>query len=194
MKSSQRFLGSKDGSKFWWLPWFPVNEVLGQHLCTGLYVVLKFRDWPKAEEIWKTEAIDQRWKQLAIYLVLQMSLKIFFLLVEKNTNNFWYFDLILMSYLIAFLIPKLPAPWKLTFLQIWWIYNYCSASTDCEKCCFGHFMQKKGKIISKSGAHKNWQEDYSKDCSKNRPELYSRVLWPWLSLLLGGLFLMLENN
>ena len=47
-----------------------------------------------------------------------------------------------MSYLIAFLIPKLPAPWKLTFLQIWWIYNYCSASTDCEKCSFGHFMQK----------------------------------------------------
>ena len=37
MKSSQRFLGSKDGSKFWWLPWFPAHEVLGQHLCTGLY-------------------------------------------------------------------------------------------------------------------------------------------------------------
>ena len=88
----------------------------------------------------KTEAIDQRWKQLAIYLVLQMSLKIFFLLVEKDTNNFWYFDL--MSYFIAFLIAKLPAPWKLTFLQIWWIYNYCSTSTDCEKCSFGHFMQK----------------------------------------------------
>ena len=39
MKSSQRFLGSKDGSKFWWLPWFPAHEVLGQHLCTGLYLV-----------------------------------------------------------------------------------------------------------------------------------------------------------
>ena len=23
MKNSQRFLDSKDGSKFWWLPWFP---------------------------------------------------------------------------------------------------------------------------------------------------------------------------
>ena len=30
----------KDGSKIWWLPWFPANEVLGQHLCTGLYVLL----------------------------------------------------------------------------------------------------------------------------------------------------------
>jgi hypothetical protein len=38
MKSSQRFLGSKDGSKCWWLPSFPASEVLGQHLCTGLYV------------------------------------------------------------------------------------------------------------------------------------------------------------
>ena len=36
--SSQRFLGSKDGTKFWWLSWFPAHEVLGQHLCTGLYV------------------------------------------------------------------------------------------------------------------------------------------------------------
>ena len=27
----------KNGSNFWWLPWFPVHEVLGQHLCTGLY-------------------------------------------------------------------------------------------------------------------------------------------------------------
>ena len=25
MKSLQRFLGSKDGSKFWWLHWFPVH-------------------------------------------------------------------------------------------------------------------------------------------------------------------------
>ena len=36
MISSQRFLVSKDGSNFWWLPWLLVNEVLGQHLCTGL--------------------------------------------------------------------------------------------------------------------------------------------------------------
>ena len=36
MKSSQRFLDSKDGSKFWWLPWFPAHEVLDEHLCTGL--------------------------------------------------------------------------------------------------------------------------------------------------------------
>ena len=35
-KSSQRFLGSKEGSKFWWLTWFPAHEVLGQHLCSGL--------------------------------------------------------------------------------------------------------------------------------------------------------------
>ena len=35
-QSSQRFLGSKDGSKFWWLHWFPAHEVLGQHLFTGL--------------------------------------------------------------------------------------------------------------------------------------------------------------
>ena len=26
MKSSQRFLGSKDGLKFWWLFWFPAHE------------------------------------------------------------------------------------------------------------------------------------------------------------------------
>ena len=37
MKSSQRFLGSKDGSKFWWLLGFPAHEVLGQYLYTGLY-------------------------------------------------------------------------------------------------------------------------------------------------------------
>ena len=28
MKSSQRFLGSKGGSKFWWFPWFPENSLL----------------------------------------------------------------------------------------------------------------------------------------------------------------------
>ena len=38
MKNSQRFLDSKDGSKFLWLPWFPAHEVLGQHLCTGLWL------------------------------------------------------------------------------------------------------------------------------------------------------------
>ena len=27
-------------------------------------------------------------------------------------------------------------------MQIWWIYNYCSASANCEKCSFGHFLQK----------------------------------------------------
>ena len=32
MKSSQSFLGSKDGSKFCWLTWFPAHLVLGQHL------------------------------------------------------------------------------------------------------------------------------------------------------------------
>ena len=42
MASSQRFLGSKDGSEFLCLLWFPAHEVLGQHLCTGLYVV-----WPQ---------------------------------------------------------------------------------------------------------------------------------------------------
>ena len=35
--SSERLLGSKDGSKFWWLPWFPPH--LSQHLCTGLYII-----------------------------------------------------------------------------------------------------------------------------------------------------------
>ena len=28
MKISQSFLGSQDGSKFWWLPWFPANSLL----------------------------------------------------------------------------------------------------------------------------------------------------------------------
>ena len=28
MKISQRFCGSKDGSKFWWFPWFPKNSLL----------------------------------------------------------------------------------------------------------------------------------------------------------------------
>ena len=28
MKISQSFLGSKDGSKFWWLPWFLANSLL----------------------------------------------------------------------------------------------------------------------------------------------------------------------
>ena len=27
-KISQSFLGSKDGSKFWWFPWFPENSLL----------------------------------------------------------------------------------------------------------------------------------------------------------------------
>ena len=28
MKTTESFLGSKDGSKFWWLPWFPANSLL----------------------------------------------------------------------------------------------------------------------------------------------------------------------
>ena len=38
MKTRQSLLVSKGQSKFWWLSWFGAHEVLGQHLCTGLYV------------------------------------------------------------------------------------------------------------------------------------------------------------
>ena len=55
MKSSQSFLGSKDGSKFWWLTWFPPHEVLGQHLCTGLYISFLLLAC-------NTKLLDMKWK------------------------------------------------------------------------------------------------------------------------------------
>ena len=45
MKKSQSLLFSKDGSKFWWLPLFPAHEVLGQHLCTRLYILDQKSVW-----------------------------------------------------------------------------------------------------------------------------------------------------
>ena len=45
MKSRQMFLGSKNGSKFWLLSWFPTHEVLGQHLCTGMFSIWSVRKW-----------------------------------------------------------------------------------------------------------------------------------------------------
>ena len=38
MKISQSFLVSKDGSKFWWFPWFPAVFYPGQTLCSRVYV------------------------------------------------------------------------------------------------------------------------------------------------------------
>ena len=56
MKSSQRFWGSKDGSKFWWLLWFPAHEVFAtvsrigkSHMKTGFFqlLFLKKKIWSK---------------------------------------------------------------------------------------------------------------------------------------------------
>ena len=38
MKISQRFLGSKDGSKFWWLPWFPAQNNTCAKICNTVYI------------------------------------------------------------------------------------------------------------------------------------------------------------
>ena len=41
MKTSQSFLGSKDGSKFWFWHWFPAVFYPGQTLCTQVYIKIK---------------------------------------------------------------------------------------------------------------------------------------------------------
>ena len=38
MKISQSFLGSKDGSKFWWLPWFPAKNHPPQFFLSRMYI------------------------------------------------------------------------------------------------------------------------------------------------------------
>ena len=38
MKISQSFLGSKDGSKFWWLPWFPAKNHPPQTFLACVYM------------------------------------------------------------------------------------------------------------------------------------------------------------
>ena len=48
MKSSQRSLGSKDGSK--------AHEVLGQHLCPGLYVPSSFVGCMYHQVLWEISA------------------------------------------------------------------------------------------------------------------------------------------
>ena len=39
MKTSQSLLVSKDGSKFWWLPWFPVVFYPGQTFLSRVYMI-----------------------------------------------------------------------------------------------------------------------------------------------------------
>ena len=41
MKISQSFLCSKDGSKFWWLPWFPAQKNPPQTFFRGVYAQLE---------------------------------------------------------------------------------------------------------------------------------------------------------
>ena len=39
MKISQSFLCSQDGSKFWWLPWFPAQNNTCSKICNTVYVI-----------------------------------------------------------------------------------------------------------------------------------------------------------
>ena len=38
MKISQSLLASKDGSKFWWLPWFPAQNNSCVNICNTVYI------------------------------------------------------------------------------------------------------------------------------------------------------------
>ena len=55
-KTRESLLASKEFPKFWWLPWFAAHEVLGQHLCTGLYPKCLIKFWPnfsaQAQKFW----------------------------------------------------------------------------------------------------------------------------------------------
>ena len=62
IKTHQSLLVSKNRSKVWWLPWFAALEVLGQHLCTGLYlknplkinfeiIFMIYKKWKKEKNI-----------------------------------------------------------------------------------------------------------------------------------------------
>ena len=75
MKTRQSLLVSKDGSKFWWLPWFAAHEVLDQHLCTALYIsqiLLDFHNlfaykWRDMTYFWSELSYSKPYLYLQIY-------------------------------------------------------------------------------------------------------------------------------
>ena len=53
-KISQSFFGSKDGSKFLWLPWFSAQNNSCVNICNTVYIVslVSFSHWTDFQQIW----------------------------------------------------------------------------------------------------------------------------------------------
>ena len=102
MKISQSFLCSKDGSKFWWLPWFPAqnntcakicntvseNDIFFLHLilpCT-YYVVLRWHTQSQS----KTAQMSQNLYENATFWLSNYGAKHFFASLLNLNRNSWY--------------------------------------------------------------------------------------------------------
>ena len=96
MKISQSFLGSKDGSKFWWLPWFLAQNNSCVNICNTVYLMyLLFFNCSKLNYYWSKPrcfsalSIKKIKINITLYLIFNIQHSNFIIIQISPWHDYW---------------------------------------------------------------------------------------------------------